>query len=118
MRLLVDENTPRTIVEALRRYGYDLLWIKERHRGMSDNDIVRLSISEKRIILTFDKGFGGLIYKTMMKNTYGIILVRIVDNRVCIEKILELLENYENRIEGHFIVLTEQRIRIRKLPES
>lgn len=109
MKLLVDENAPRTIVKALRSYGYDLLWIKERHRGMSDDDIICPSISEKRTILTFDKDFGKLTYKEMVKNIYGIILVRMADNETCIEKILELLENYENKINGHFIVLTEKK---------
>ncbi|MFQ6042536.1 MAG: DUF5615 family PIN-like protein [Candidatus Poribacteria bacterium] len=40
MKLLVDENAPRTIVEALRNYGYDLLWIREYRRGIADEEIV------------------------------------------------------------------------------
>jgi predicted nuclease of predicted toxin-antitoxin system len=52
MRLLLDENTPKTIVEVLRNCGYDVLWIREYCRGMADEEIVRLSMSENRVILT------------------------------------------------------------------
>ncbi len=68
MKLLVDENAPRTIIEALRNYGYDLLWIREYRRGIADEEIVRLSMSENRIILTFDKDFGKLILWCLIKN--------------------------------------------------
>jgi len=67
MKSLVDENAPRTIVEVLRNCGYDLLWIREYRRGMADEEIVRLSISENRIILTFDKDFGELIFHKTLR---------------------------------------------------
>jgi len=51
IKLLADENTPRTIVEALRHCGYDLLWVREYCRGMTDEEIICLSLSEKRVIL-------------------------------------------------------------------
>jgi predicted nuclease of predicted toxin-antitoxin system len=118
MKILADENTPRTVIEALRDYEYDVLWIKENHRGMADDEILRLSIPEKRIVLTFDKDFGELVYRLRIKNTHGVILVRIADNQISIQRILEILEIYKTEIEGYFIVLEEQRIRRRKLPDD
>ena len=116
MRLLADENVPRTTVEVLRYSGYDLLWIREHRRGMADEEIVRLSISEDRVILTFDKDFGELVYRLRMKNTPGVILVRIQDNQICSKKLLELLKEYDGKLRGYFTVLMENRIRRRKLP--
>ena len=114
MRLLLDENTPKTIVEGLRNCGYDLLWIREYCRGMADEDIVRLSMSDDRVILTFDKDFGELIYRQKM-NTPGIILTRIANNQSAKERIIELLKNHGDKLIGYFIVLTEKRIRRRRL---
>jgi len=125
MKLLVDENAPRTIIEALRNYGYDLLWIREYRRGIADEEIVRLSVSENRIILTFDKDFGELIYRKtkssvseanrVRMNTPGVILARIPNNQICKERILEFLKEQGNKLRGYFTVLTENRTRRRRL---
>jgi predicted nuclease of predicted toxin-antitoxin system len=115
MKLLADENTPRTIIEALRYSGYDILWVREYCPGMSDEEVACLSISENLIILTFDKDFGELVYRLGMKDTPGVILARIVDNQICQARVLELLSGYGNRLRGYFTVLTESRIRRRSL---
>ena len=52
---LADENVPKSVVEAMRNCGYDLLWVRDYHRGMEDEKIICLSISQDRIILTFDE---------------------------------------------------------------
>ena len=100
--------------EALRNDGYDLLWIREYRRGITDEEIVRLSMSENRIILTFDKDFGELIYRVRM-NTPGVILARIPNNQICKDRILEFLKKHGDKLRGYFTVLTENRTRRRRL---
>ena len=114
MRLILDENVPKTIVEVLRNCSYDLLWIREYCRGMADEEIVRLSMSDNRVILTFDKDFGELIYRQKM-NTPGVILARIANNQSAKERILAFLKKHGDKLIGYFIVLTENRIRRRRL---
>lgn len=114
MKLLIDENAPGTIVEVLRNCGYDLLWIREYRRGMDDEEIVCLSVSDNRVILTFDKDFGELIYQLKM-NTPGVLLARIADNQICKKRILELLKKHGDELKGYFTVLTQNRIRRRRL---
>ena len=116
MKFLADENAPRTIVELLRCCGYDLLWVREHCPGMDDEEIIRLSISENRLILTFDRDFGELIYRLRMKNTPGVILASISDSQVCKDRLLELLKKHGDKLKGYFTVLTQHRIRRRKLP--
>ena len=58
MRLLADENLPKTAVSGLRDCGFDVLWIREADSGASDLAIVERAIQENRVILTFDKDFG------------------------------------------------------------
>ncbi len=114
MKLLIDENAPRTLVEYLRDEKYDLLWIREYQRGLADDEIVSLSSVEGRIIITFDKDFGELVYRKNM-NPPGVILLRIVDNILCQKKLSMFLKTYKNKIEGYFSVLTVKKIRVRKL---
>ena len=114
MKLILDENAPRTLVEYLRKEKYDLIWIREYRRGLADEKIVRLSSIENRIIITFDKDFGELIYRKNM-NPPGIILLRIADNNQCQNKLSMFLKTFKDKIEGYFSVITEKKIRIRKL---
>lgn len=114
MKLLVDENVSRTIVEVLKNCGYDLLWIREYCRGMADEEIVRLSMSEDRVILTFDKDFGELIYRVRMQPP-GVILARISNNQICTKSLLNLLKKHGDKLRGYFTVLREHRIRRRRL---
>ena len=114
IKLLIDENAPRSVVETLKKYKFDLLWIREHHRGMKDEEIIQLSLSQDRIVLTFDKDFGELTYRLKM-NAPGIILVRITNNKICEEKVLKLLKAYGDSLKGYFTVLTETKIRRRKI---
>ena len=114
MKFLIDENAPRTLVEYLRKEGYDLIWIREYNRGLADEEIVRLSIIEERIIITFDKDFGELVYRKNM-NPPGVIFLRIVDNNLCQKRLLMFLKSFRDKLEGYFTVITEKKIRIRKL---
>ena len=93
--LLVDENAPRCLVEALREAGYDVVWVREIRRGMNDEEIISLSIDESRVIMTFDKDFGELIYRSR-RRVLGVILVRISDNEVSKRAVLDFLGKYSD----------------------
>ena len=115
MRFLADENLSGEIVESLRDQGHDLLWIREYCRGISDDKIIDIAISEKRIILTFDKDFGMLVYRSGMNEIPGIVLVRIDEYESRKENLLKFINEYCEELDGYFIVLNENRIRRRKL---
>jgi predicted nuclease of predicted toxin-antitoxin system len=68
---------------------------------------------ENRIIITNDKDFGELIY-LQKKISTGIILFRVKEQRVedKVNLIKYLLENFNEKILNHFIVITEEKIRI------
>lgn len=40
MKLLIDENLPRILVERLTRRGDDVLWARERLRGAADEELI------------------------------------------------------------------------------
>lgn len=62
MRFLANENFPLPSVRLLRSAGHDVLSITEESPGISDDRILTRAVAEERIILTFDRDYGELIY--------------------------------------------------------
>ena len=116
MRLLADENCRRTLVEALRAAGHDVLWISEVARGADDDEIIEASIREQRVVITQDKDFGELAIRAD-RPLPGIVLLRFAagDDRTMTEKLLRLLTAFEKEIDGRLVVLTERGQRLRRL---
>ena len=64
-------------VEALRTDGHDVAWIREDARGTSDDKILFRAQEENRIVLTFDKDFGELVFRSRFPAQSEVILFRI-----------------------------------------
>jgi predicted nuclease of predicted toxin-antitoxin system len=73
---LADENVPAEVVAAARGAGHDLAWIREIARGADDDAVLAMSVSQQRVLLTFDKDFGEMAFRRGKLATPGIILMR------------------------------------------
>ncbi|MFI0847109.1 DUF5615 family PIN-like protein [Mesorhizobium sp. IMUNJ 23232] len=76
MRFLADQCVWRVVVEALRDIGWDGDWIHEISPGLSDLEIVKLSLSGSCPIVTEDADFGDLIFREGLE-AYGVVRVRL-----------------------------------------
>ena len=45
-------------MEAVRKIGHDVAWIRTEAPGSKDRDILKRAESEQRVLLTSDKDFG------------------------------------------------------------
>lgn len=116
MRLLANENIPLDAVEALRVGGHDVLWIREEVPGSTDTEVMALALREGRILITFDKDFGELAFRTTQPLARGIILFRIpMISSAYIAKALVKVIGSRDDWDGHFAVVEEDRIRIKPL---
>jgi hypothetical protein len=77
MRFLADENFPRPALLALRKAGWDVLAIAEECPGVPDEDVAALCEDQRRILLTFDKDFGELVFHRGLPAGSGVVLFRI-----------------------------------------
>jgi predicted nuclease of predicted toxin-antitoxin system len=77
MHFLANENFPLDAVEALRQNGHDVAWIRVDSPGISDLEVLNRAQAENRILLTFDKDFGELAFRSKLPATTGIILFTI-----------------------------------------
>ena len=71
---------------------------------------------EGRILLTEDKDFGELAYR-LRKPSAGIVLIRIdvKDRDLKWPRLKNLIENYKERLPGHFVVIHTNKYRFRPL---
>ena len=76
MRILANENVPGKAVEALRQRGHDVAWIRTDAPGSSDREVLERAQAEGRVIFTFDKDFGELIFR-QGRVSAGVLLVRL-----------------------------------------
>lgn len=78
MRLLADENLPRTIVEELRSSGHDVLWARTHHPGVTDVELLNLAEAEGRILFTLDRDFWQIALQRRFRSSEsGVVLFRI-----------------------------------------
>lgn len=78
MRLLADENFPRPSVEALRRDGHDIVWVRTDCPASTDFALLARAEAEGRLVLTLDKDFWQLARqrKSPLRRS-GVVLFRV-----------------------------------------
>jgi len=88
--------SPET-VKLLRKLGCDVKDVAEAGlKGCEDDEVVSLAITENRIIITHDLGFGS-IYYFAKRGHVGIIVLRIRPPTV--EEVNHILQNFLKRVD-------------------
>ena len=62
LKFLVDVGVGKKVEQWFTRSGYDAKSVREIDPRMEDRDILRMAVSESRMVVTMDKDFGELIY--------------------------------------------------------
>src|SRR4051794_4335456 len=75
-RFLANENMPAEAVRAARQLGHDIVWMVERQPGAADPIVLELAQKERRVLITFDKDFGELVFRQGRAASPGVILLR------------------------------------------
>ena len=72
--IIADENINHKIIEQVRQIPIDVISVYESFRGMSDEDVIFLSKSMDKIILTEDKDFGEWVFSHHIKGISVLLL--------------------------------------------
>jgi predicted nuclease of predicted toxin-antitoxin system len=114
VKFVVDESTGQSVVHELRRLGHDVISVHEIFPGLDDPPILDIAVNEDRIVITNDKDFGELVYRSGLPHA-GVVLFRLQDesavNRVRMMR--EVLRTCGDKLEDNFVVASERKIRIR-----
>lgn len=120
MKFLANENFPLASVRLLREKKIDVASITENLRGISDAEVLARAVNEKRVILTFDRDYGELIYRLGLQHPSGVIYFRYAPKtpQEPAQHLLKLLENSALIFAGRFTVLERSQLRQRPLPPN
>jgi predicted nuclease of predicted toxin-antitoxin system len=81
---------------------------------MSDNDILAWAVADQRLVITMDKDFGELVFRSGLPHA-GILLLRLEavrsDEKVRLAR--DLFALYGDQFAGRFAVSQNGRLRIR-----
>jgi len=117
MKFLADENIYEEIVEFLRKSGHDIEDLKElRKFGIADEEVLKLAIEKKRMLVTQDTDFADLRF--LPRKNPGLIVIRV--KPATIENITlalgDLLKRIKpTRFKNSLVILEEDKIRVRKI---
>ena len=114
---LANENVPGDAVHAARRAGFDVAWMMEIAPGTKDPGVIACALSQRRILLTFDKDFGELAFRAGLSAAPGVILFRPkLQSPDYLARFVVADLSKSIAWEGNFCVATEGRIRVTRMP--
>ena len=118
MNLLVDENIPRSVAQALAAAGHDVRAVRTVARGATDAEVVQLAIVEGRIIVTADKDFAD--FAVRFPGCPSIVLIRLhsVPDPQHIANAIHAALSYVDRSSGLLVVVEPNRVRVRRWEHS
>ncbi len=115
LRLLVDVGVGKKVERWLQEHGCDVKSIRNINPWMSDKEILKIAVSEKRLVITMDKDFGELIYNSGLPHR-GVLLLRLEDaaSDKKVEIVSKIMEKYSDRLMDVFAVFKNGKLRIRR----
>lgn len=116
MNFLANENFPLTSIKILRNAGYDVASIIEETPGAKDIDVIRRANLENRIILTFDRDYGELIYRYNYSVPGGLVYFRFDPStpEAPAKVLTAILQKEDLSLIGKFTVIDKNKIRQRR----
>ena len=115
MKFLVDVGVGKGVEDFLKKSGFDIKTVRDIDSKAKDSEILRTAVNEKRMIVTMDKDFGDLVYRSGKRHS-GILLLRLEaatgDQKVkVVERIIRI---FKKEIRNKFCVYQDDRLRIKK----
>lgn len=123
MDFLANENFPLDAVRRLVEAGHDIVAVVCESPGITDEEILERTSHEGRIVLTFDRDYGRLLYGEPPRRSpvpAGIVYFRFDPSppEEPTDYLLALLEQPDFSIVGKLTVAERDRVRQRPLQEA
>ena len=115
LKFLIDLGVGKKVERWLSNQGYDATSVRDIDLRLPDKEILKIAVSEKRMVVTMDKDFGELIYNSGL--FHGEVLLLRLEDAKSDEKV-KIVENilvrYADKLQNKFCVYKDERLRIRK----
>ena len=117
--LLMNENFPAPALKLLRDLGVQAESVQELMPGAPDPAVLAYAREQGHWLVTFDRDYGELVFARGELPPVAIVYIRqqpYPPTRPA-DLLLSLLSRAGD-VEGHFVTVSEQSIRLRRLPAS
>lgn len=114
MNVLVDVSAGQTLADVIRSLGHDTAFVRDRDPTMPDADILAWAMAEGRLVVTMDKDFGELVFRSGQPHA-GVLLLRLEAARLAerVRVVTHVFTNHAADMPGRFCVYQSGRLRVR-----
>lgn len=114
MNVLVDINAGPAVAAALRGLGHDAAYVGDRDPTLPDDDILDWAVADGRLVVTLDKDFGELVYRSGRPHA-GVLLLRLTAAGAGekVQAVTDIFAQFAEQLPGKFAVYQDGRLRIR-----
>jgi predicted nuclease of predicted toxin-antitoxin system len=117
VRVKLDENVPAGAVAVFTGAGHDVHTVPDEDlAGRPDGDVWAACVAERRMLVTFDLGFGDIRAYPPATHS-GVVLLRLADQRpeAVADVLRRFLADYDlDALSGHLVVVTDTVVRLRR----
>jgi predicted nuclease of predicted toxin-antitoxin system len=112
--IIADENIDASLIETIRKNGFEVLSIRENFEGLADKEIINLTKSTAGVLITEDKDFGEWVFAHNMRG-FTVIFLRYEkkDIPAIVNNLLNILKESQNNPSHSFYTITKNKIRSR-----
>ena len=116
LRWLADECVDAALVAELRRLGHDVVYVAERSAGLADPEVLTQAREGDRLLLTEDKDFGDLVFRSRLV-VPGVVLLRLSpeDRPLKWDRLKTAIAQFGAGLTGRYVVVEKARMRSRPL---
>ena len=120
MRLPVDNNLSPALVEHLKVGGHDAVHVRAYDLHAAPDEVVlQRSRDEQRVLISADTDFGALLARQHSEQP-SVLLLRRATPRRAVDQARLILANLPaveaDLAAGAVVILSDQRLRVRRLP--
>ena len=114
MRFMLDESVHQGLADHLAALGHDATAVgRDYPRSLDDAVVLSIAHREARVLITYDRDFGELVFDRLQPHS-GIILLRVkgVPFETRVARLDHVIEHHTNDLH-RFLVVTETKVRVR-----
>lgn len=114
VRFLIEIGVGKKAENAIAGLGYDVKTLRSIVSRLTDSEILALAAKEERIVVTMDKDFGELVYRSNERSA-GVLLLRMEDatGNEKANVLTDIIVNHGEELAGRFSVFQGGILRIR-----
>jgi predicted nuclease of predicted toxin-antitoxin system len=114
LKFLIDVGVSKKVEKWFLNRGYDIKSVRDIDPRMPDKEVLKIAVSEKRMVVTMDKDFGELVYHSALPHG-GVLLLRLEEAKSDekVKVVEQILEEHSDKLPNSFCAFKGGRLRVK-----